>query len=172
MRIINISENFWCLILSLGTCTIVLHTFFRKFAYPWLTSPSGPVRYRVLKQFIFDSGSSEPEWKLEYSLTSVFRVPDASPASMHQILQSFKQEGSTDFEKYQYSMHIVALQGNGVFSKNRFPSLQTGDHTKILDMLDIALHNPIAPVELVRMHLKLTIKRIFGMGLACNNMIS
>ena len=39
----KISENFWCLILNLGICTIVLLTILLKFTYPWLTSPSGPI---------------------------------------------------------------------------------------------------------------------------------
>ena len=29
-------------------CTIIIHTFSLKFAYPWLTGPLGPIRYSVL----------------------------------------------------------------------------------------------------------------------------
>ena len=44
-----ISQNFWCLILNLRTCTIVIRTIFGKFINLWLTSPSGPVRYIILR---------------------------------------------------------------------------------------------------------------------------
>ncbi len=49
MDVNYISEDFWCLILNLKTCTVVIHTIFWKFINLRLTSPSGPIRYSILK---------------------------------------------------------------------------------------------------------------------------
>ncbi len=46
-----ISEDFWCLILNLRTCTVVIHTIFWNFINPRLTSPLGPIRYSISMSF-------------------------------------------------------------------------------------------------------------------------
>ncbi len=45
----SISENFQCLILNLGGCTIVIHTVFQKFAYPRETRLPGSMGDPIIK---------------------------------------------------------------------------------------------------------------------------
>ena len=96
LRIIIISENFQCLIPNLRTCTIVIHTIFWKFLKLRLTSPSGPIRYSILKkEHLF---AKDPSWlHANYRISSkgclcsvntrqldlLFRLPFA--VSLHNI---------------------------------------------------------------------------------------
>ena len=61
---VNYVENFWWLILKLRTCTIVIHTIFRKFTSPRLTRPSSPIRYSILRT----KGTVEYPWRSMYCL--------------------------------------------------------------------------------------------------------
>ncbi|XP_020632886.1 acid sphingomyelinase-like phosphodiesterase 3b [Orbicella faveolata] len=52
----------------------------------------------------------EPDWLLEYKATEDFNIPDVSPQSLHDLVQTFKPQGSSNFLKY-YLFNSVSAGG-------------------------------------------------------------
>ena len=52
----------------------------------------------------------KPDWLLEYKATEDFNIPDVSPQSLHDLVQTFKPQGSSNFLKY-YLFNSVSAGG-------------------------------------------------------------
>ena len=52
----------------------------------------------------------KPDWLLEYKATEDFNIPDVSPQSLHDLVQTFKTQGSSNFLKY-YLFNSVSAGG-------------------------------------------------------------
>ena len=52
----------------------------------------------------------KPDWLLEYKATEDFNIPDVSPQSLHDLVQTFKTPGSSNFLKY-YLFNSVSAGG-------------------------------------------------------------
>lgn len=53
---------------------------------------------------------NKPDWLIEYKATEVFNIPDVSPQSLHSLVQTFKSEESSNFNKY-YLYNSVSAGG-------------------------------------------------------------
>jgi len=42
----------------------------------------------------------KPDWLLEYKAIEDFNIPDMGPQSLHDLVQTFKPQGSFNFRKY------------------------------------------------------------------------
>ena len=52
----------------------------------------------------------KPNWRLEYKATEDFNISDVSPRSLHDLMQTFKPPGSSNFLKY-YLFNSVSAGG-------------------------------------------------------------
>ena len=52
----------------------------------------------------------KPDWLIEYKATEDFNIPDVSPQSLHDLVQTFKPQGSSNFRKY-YLFNSVSAGG-------------------------------------------------------------
>ena len=52
----------------------------------------------------------KPDWLLEYKATEDFSISDVSPQSLHDLVQTFKPQGSSNFLKY-YLFNSVTAGG-------------------------------------------------------------
>ena len=52
----------------------------------------------------------KPDWLIEYKATDDFNIPDVSPQSLHDLVQTFKPQGSSNFRKY-YLFNSVSAGG-------------------------------------------------------------